>query len=317
MRKPYFVLFALFLCLAGSAIAQPRLPLPRASQNASVMQRVASTDISISYSRPVIKGRTVWGDAPADKAGEKTLDNPSDRGKDAPLVLNGHVWRAGANEATLFTTSSDLMVQGQLLSAGSYSLHMIPNKEEWTVIFNKDDGQWGSFDYDTKKDALRVKTKPEWVTDSHEALEYRIEPTGASTATVVLRWEKIRVPFKVEVKDANAATMARIRPLVTAAKSDDSGTPLSAANWSKNNGYPDEAKTFYEQALKAVDAQLKAKENFQSLQQKATILLGLNRGPEALIAAERAVVVGKADPKITPAAIAALEKRIADLKAKK
>src|SRR5215212_6143403 len=150
---------ALVLAFATSASAQVRAPRP--SQKASVTQTVGVTDITITYSRPGVKGRTIWGDPPAGAtAGTATLDDSSTRAKDAPIVPFGHVWRTGANEATTFTVTDDVLVNGQKLAAGTYSLHTIPGKDEWTVIFNSDAGQWGSFSYDEKKDALPVKVKP-------------------------------------------------------------------------------------------------------------------------------------------------------------
>src|ERR1700749_2112584 len=142
---------ALLLAFAASASAQLRAPRP--SQKASVMQTVGVTDITITYSRPGVKGRAIWGDPPAGAAATTaTLDDARARAKDAVIVPYGHVWRAGANEATQFAITDDVMINGQLLKAGTYSLHMIPGKDEWTVIFKSDAGQWGSFSYDEKKD---------------------------------------------------------------------------------------------------------------------------------------------------------------------
>src|ERR671926_237831 len=147
------------LCCAASVLAQ--IQTPRPSQKASVMQRIGVTDVTITYSRPGVKGRQVWGDPPAAWAanakGEATLDDQNERPKDAPIVPWGHVWRTGANEATQFAVTDDVLINGQKLPAGSYSLHSIPGKDEWTFIFNKKADQWGSFTYDAKEDALRVK----------------------------------------------------------------------------------------------------------------------------------------------------------------
>src|SRR5262252_1997340 len=131
--------------LAGSAEAQfkngsqpTELNIPRVSQRASVTQRVGLTDITIVYHRPALGGREIWG---------KT-------------VPYGKVWRAGANENTVITFSDDVNVEGKPLPAGTYGLHTIPDKDEWTVIFSKNSTSWGSFSYDQKEDALRVVVKP-------------------------------------------------------------------------------------------------------------------------------------------------------------
>lgn len=316
MKRNIFSLFSVLSLIVVSALvasAQVRPPLPRPSSKASVMQTIGTTDLTITYSRPQVKGRTIWGDWPTAVTGEATLDNQNLRPKDAVIVPNGHVWRAGANEATLFVVTDDVLVNGKPLTAGTYSLHMIPNKEEWTVIFNKDDGQWGSFTYDSTKDALRVKTKAEAVPDNTEFLAYRIEPTSDSAATVNLRWEKLRVPFTVEVKDVVGTTMSRLATYVASAKSDDPGPALNAANYAKANKQSEAATKWYDASLKASDEQVKAKPNFANLGRRANILVAAGKMQEALAAAEQAVVAGKAENADTKA----LEKRIADMKAGK
>src|SRR3989442_4218677 len=166
----FTIIFTLF-CAAPVVLGQaPPVRLPRPSQKASAMQTIGVTDVSIIYSRPQVKGRTIFADAPPSMAarakGEATLDNQNLRQKGEPIVPWGHVWRTGANEATEFIVTDDVVINGQPLKAGTYSLHTIPTPEEWTIIFNKDDGQWGSFTYDEKKDALRVKAKPQMASDN-------------------------------------------------------------------------------------------------------------------------------------------------------
>src|SRR5678815_4322164 len=201
-RIPLFL--ALILAAAvSSALAQaPPIRAPRPSQKASVMQTVGVTDITITYSRPGVKGRKIWGDPPAGAAsGTATLDDARTRAKDAPIVPFGHVWRTGANEATMFEVSDPVLINGQALAAGRYSLHTIPAKDgDWTIIFNSDAGQWGSFSYDEKKDVLRVKAKPQMVPENQEWLMYGFDPVTDNTAQVNIRWEKVSVPFTVEVK---------------------------------------------------------------------------------------------------------------------
>jgi hypothetical protein len=246
--------------------------------------------------------------------GEATLDDQNQRQKGEPIVPWDHVWRAGANEATLFTTSDDILVNGQLLAAGKYSMHMIPAKDgNWTVIFNKDDGQWGSFTYDASKDALRVKTKAEMDPANMELLTYYFDPVGDTSATVNLRWEKAHVPFTVEVKDVVGSTMNRLRGYVAGAKADDPGPYVNAGMYAKSVKLSDDANKWFEEALKRTDAQIAAKETYQNLARRSTILLQMGRTPDALAAAERAVIVGKAANVDT----SAMDKRIADLKAGK
>jgi tetratricopeptide (TPR) repeat protein len=236
---------------------------------------------------------------------EGTLDGGQGTGKDFPMVPNGHVWRAGANEATRFTVTDDVLVNGQPLKAGTYSLHMIPGKDEWTIIFNKTAEQWGSFTYDAKQDALRVKTKPEWASESQEVLGYEIPAATANTARVVLRWEKIAVPFTVEVPNQDALVRSKIDALV-AASPDDWHATMEVAN-----AYANEDKM--EDALAWADRSIKVKETFQNLRMKAMLLLNMNKKDEAIAVAERALARGKADGEDTTR----FEKRLADIKAGK
>lgn len=293
--------------------AQVRPPVPRPSQKATVLQTIGTTDISITYSRPGVKGRLIFGDWPTAVAGEATLDNQNTRPKDAPIVPWGHIWRAGANEATLFTVADDVLINGQLLAAGKYSLHALPGKDEWSIVFNSDDGQWGSFAYDAKKDVLRIKTKAQSTTDSQELLTFSIDPLTETSAKISLRWEKLTVPFTVEVKDVVGSTMARLKPYAAGAKPDDWQAPLNAANYAKTNKLTEDATKWFDQALRAIDAQIAVKPNYANTSRRASILLSAGRMQEALAAAEKAIEIGKAEKVDT----SALEKRIADIKAGK
>src|SRR5438128_9226727 len=114
--RKYFYAFALliiFLCAVSVSAQNNALRLPRPSQKSSVMQTIGVTDLTITYSRPAVKGRKIWGDPPAGAAaGAATLDDAGKREKDAPIVPYGHVWRTGANEATTFTVTDDVLING-------------------------------------------------------------------------------------------------------------------------------------------------------------------------------------------------------------
>src|ERR1044072_8087965 len=225
------------LCFAVAAAAQ--VTLPRPSQKASVMQRIGVTDVTITYSRPAVKGRKIWGDPLPeqikDVKGEATLDDQNIRPKDAAIAPWGHVWRTGANEATTFVVTDDVLINGQKLAAGSYSLHTIPNKDEWTIVFHGTPNQWGSFDYDPAKDTLRVKVKPQWVNTNEEYLSYSFDPVTDDSAQVNIRWEKVSVPFTVKVPDVNAVTLLKLQKAVNEAKPDDWRTPYQAAAYALND----------------------------------------------------------------------------------
>ena len=124
-----FAILIAVICAAPYVSAQqPPLAIKplRPSQKASVMQTIGVTDITITYSRPPVKGRTIFADAPASMEarakGEATLDNQNERKPGEPIVPYNHIWRAGANEATMFVVTDDVLINGQPLKAGTYSL---------------------------------------------------------------------------------------------------------------------------------------------------------------------------------------------------
>lgn len=311
LKRNSVSLFAVLfiLCFSVSALAQD---VPRPSQKASVMQRIGVTDVTITYSRPGVKGRKIWGDPlpeQADVKGEATLDDQEKRPANAAIAPYGHVWRTGANEATQFVVTDDVLINGQKLAAGSYSLHTIPGKDEWTIVFNGTANQWGSFDYDPAKDTLRVKAKPQWMNDNQEWLEYSFDPVTDDSAQVNIRWEKISVPFTVKVPDVAATTLAHLKKAVDTAKPDDWRTPLRAANYLLGNQNPaDDA-----QGMAWLDQSIKVKETFQNLASKSNALYKAGKKEEAIALGEQAVQKGKADKVDT----AAFEKRLASMKAGK
>ena len=146
----------------------------RASPPAKITQRISSgASITIDYSQPAIKGRTI--------------------GKDVE-PMNGQVWRTGANEATVFETNKALTIQGKQLPAGKYGLFTIFNNNDVTVIFNKTWKQWGAFDYKESDDALRIKTEAVEVSTPSEKMTFNISPKGLIT----LLWGNKRVDFAVK-----------------------------------------------------------------------------------------------------------------------
>lgn len=223
-------IYALALTAALPLAAQqtaPQLTLPRISQKQSVTQTVGLTDITITYSRPGVKGRPIWG----------------------AIVPYDKVWRTGANEATTIAFTDDVTINGQPLPKGTYSLHTIPGKDEWTIVFNGTANQWGSFSYDPAKDALRVKAKPEKAPFT-EWLTFDIPELTTDNAKVVLRWENVAVPFTVNTNTTRKVT-ENARTAVAAAKADDWQTPLRAASYAMENGDMADAKAWLDQSMKA------------------------------------------------------------------
>lgn len=197
----------LFPVLLGVGMANAELQLPRVSPMATVSQTVGTTDISITYSRPGVKGRVIWGD----------------------LVPYGEVWRTGANEATKFTVTDDVTIDGKPLPAGSYSLATIPGKDAWTFVFNKESNLWGMYEYKPEEDALRIEVKP-GTAPFVERMRFTFDDLTDDSANVVLRWEKLQVAFTVKV-DAVGTTLAKARKEVASAAADDWRTPYMAASY--------------------------------------------------------------------------------------
>jgi pimeloyl-ACP methyl ester carboxylesterase len=153
----------------------------RPSPRGEVAQQVGAVKVELTYGRPQVNKRQVWGQ----------------------LVPWNRLWRAGANESTYISFNSDVQIEGRKLAAGSYGLFAIPTENEWTIIFNRVPGQWGAFYYNPEFDALQVKVKPQ-TAEHEEWLSYGFEMVSPNAANVVLRWEKLKVAFKVEPDAAKA-----------------------------------------------------------------------------------------------------------------
>jgi hypothetical protein len=189
IRISGIALLLMMLILSVSAQAQQDNK-PRTSLKAGVMQRIGvDTDISIEYSRPGVKGREIWG-----KLIPYGLEPGSKYSKDKPFP-----WRGGANENTTIEFSKDVMVNGNKVPAGKYSLHFIPGEKEWTVIINKNNKAWGSFSYDQKDDQLRVTVVPVKAPQT-EWLMYGFDDLDAKSCTAFLQWAELRVPIKISIE---------------------------------------------------------------------------------------------------------------------
>jgi hypothetical protein len=225
MRKA--TLFLLATVMATSVFAQG-MKMPRPSQKSVLTQTIGVTDVTITYSRPGVKGRQIWGS----------------------LVPYDAVWRTGANEATDIAFSDDVTINGSKLAKGTYSLHTIPGKDEWTIIFNSVADQWGSYSYDAAKDSLRVKAKPEKAPFT-EWLTFEVPSLSADSGTVAIRWENLSVPFTVGTDSINK-TLAGARTALATAKPDDWRTPYGAASFAfDNNVAVDDASKWLDQSIKA------------------------------------------------------------------
>ncbi len=255
---------------------QTQLRVPRISQGAKVSQIIGLSEVSISYHRPGVKGREVWGN----------------------LLKYDEVWRAGANEPTLFTFSDDVTIGGKKLGAGTYRFVVIPSKTgDWSLIFNSEIKNWGTV-YDAKYDSLKILVKPE-EGPLEEWMSFSFTDLAPASARIVLAWEKIRLSFKIEFN-----VLAKIQS--------------SVGTWQLLNGaarFALDNKMYIEEGLSWAERSIMIEKNERNLQTKAELLAQLGKVNDAIPIAEEAVKVAKAkDPK---ANTTMLEKMIVDWKSKK
>ncbi|QYO68102.1 DUF2911 domain-containing protein [Leptolyngbya sp. 7M] len=282
--------FAVVVSLFSIGIAA-QVQLPRESQRQEVVQTVGDATIRVVYHRPNVKGRKIWDG----------------------LVPYGKVWRAGANEATLFEFSRDVTVNGQPLPAGKYSFHVIPESREWTLIFNKDDGQWGSFSYDAAKDALRVRSSIEKALFT-ESLTYtfgKVDPDGVD---VYLIWENVQVPFRIGIGNIHGRILSQIREGL-AGKTGAERVPL--LNQFANYVATFKLKDHLDEALTNIDASIAARETFSNNYTKARLMAEKGNYREAVRLGEKALEMGPAaTPPANPNFLDLIRTTVAEWKAK-
>lgn len=220
-----FFLFAIAITWLQISSAQMDLPPSGGNARAKITEEVGITDITISYSRPDVNGREgkVWG----------TLITYGFSTQSLVTNKNTNPWRAGANENTTITFEHDVKVEGKDLKAGTYGLFMAVWPEKVTLIFSSQSNAWGSFYYDEKYDALRVDVKPVALDKSVEYLKYEFIEQKEKSCTIALLWEKLMIPFKVEV-DVDNIVVNRMREQVTSQKGFNALNLTAAANYCLN-----------------------------------------------------------------------------------
>src|ERR1700733_12280483 len=166
------------LVFGSNALADaPKVQFPTPSPACTLKQHVGLTDIEIDYSRPSIKGRTIFGG----------------------LVPYGQVWRTGANEATKVIFSTPVKLNGTEIPAGTYALMTIPDKDEWTVIVNKTSDQWGAYKYDEKADVARFKVTPKTMERPIDPFTIEFNDIRDDSSNLRIVWDKTVVPIKLQV----------------------------------------------------------------------------------------------------------------------
>jgi Protein of unknown function (DUF2911) len=257
-----FLFCLLVAAMPGASLAQSFvLDLPLQSQRAQISQRIGVTDITIKYHRPLLNDRKVWGG----------------------LVPYGQVWRAGANENTTITFSDPVLVEGKPLEKGTYGLHMIPNADEWTIIFSRNSTSWGAFTYDQKEDALRVTVKPK-AADMHNALTYDFDELKPDSAVAELEWEKVAVPFKVSV-DVHDVVQASLKKQLR------NLSQYTWISWDDAANYLIAEKIAFDDALTYANKSIENEDRYDNEITKAKVLTALNRKDEAAMAQKKALAM--------------------------
>jgi hypothetical protein len=224
MKKIFlFVIAAMNLQLLS---AQMDLPASGGNVRAKITEEVGITDISISYSRPDVNGREgkIWGQ----------LITPGFSSQSFVTNKNTAPWRGGANENTIISFEHDVTVEGKSLKAGTYGLFFAYSPDKTTVIFSNQTNGWGSYYYEDKYDALRVDVKPVVLDKTVEWLKYEFIEQKPKHCVIAVMWEKIMIPFKVEV-DVNNIVVNRLREQVTGQKGFNQLNLTAAANFCLNN----------------------------------------------------------------------------------
>ena len=257
MRK--LIVLALSVMSLGAFAQAIKTPAPSPGQ--TIKQDFALSSIEVNYSRPNMKGRTVFGD----------------------LAPYGKLWRTGANAATKVTFGEDVTVGGVAVKAGTYVLYTVPNKEEWEVIFNKGLGNWGIDGYKKEEDVARFKVKPVALPSSVETFTIQLGNVTPATADIQVSWEKTQINIPV-VADIDS----KISKSIEAAMNVDNRPYFQAAS------YYFEAGKDLKQALawtnKAIENSPKA---FWMVHLKAKILAKMGDKAAAVTAANQSIALAK------------------------
>ncbi len=281
MTKKIFRMSSTVICalFALQVFAQGELTgLPSGgNKTAWVGEQVGLTDINIHYSRPGVKGREgkIWGQL----VHSGFVDQGFGSSKAAP-------WRAGANENTTIEFSTDVKIEGQPLKAGKYGLFIAYDSLQPTIIFSRNADSWGSYYYSEKEDALRVKVNTVRTNTSTEWLKYEFSDETENSAVIALQWEKVKVPFKVEVDYVNDQ-LASFRKELRSQKGFTWMSWNQAVQWAlQRNIALDEALVWSDTA---VSRTFGGNSQFQTWSTRAQLFTKLGRSAEADLALKKAM----------------------------
>src|SRR5215213_7423991 len=281
--KKHFSLWVtlLFVISSSGQVPYNSALLNGYTKKAGISEQVGLTQVSITYHRPAVNGREgkIWGGV----VHKGFVEQGFGKGNPAP-------WRAGANENTIIEFDNDVKVEGQVLPKGKYGVFIAYEPLECTIIFSKRSDAWGSFFYDEKDDALRVKVKPLPMEKTVEHLKYEFLNETPNSAVIALSWEKLSIPFKVEVDYLKQQFDA----FVTESQNPSGFTSQSlniAAGWCLQNNYQ------LDKALQWATLAISQKfpgdpTSFSALSTKAGILDKLGRSDESTAVIKTALPFG-------------------------
>lgn len=282
MRRTFITIVAVVLLIATTAGAQGISTPPNGdNQKSSVTQYIGLVKVTIDYNSPDVHGPNgedrrgkIWGELVPWGAPDTAFGTCTE----CP-------WRGGANENTVFTVSHDVKIEGQPLAAGSYGLHFLPGQDEWTVAFSKNAASWGSFFYDPKEDALRVKVKPS-KSEYNEWLTYEFVDRHPDKATVALKWEDLQLPIGISVDNITDLHLAAIRNELRNSPGFNWQNWVQAAQYAIQQKRAADALEFAEAA---VNRTFVGQENFQTLSTLAMAQELAGKSAEATATRERSI----------------------------
>jgi Protein of unknown function (DUF2911) len=235
---------ALFLSICASSVLlfAQQLKVPQASPHAVVEETLGVTSISVDYHRPSVNNRKIFGG----------------------LVPYDVIWRAGANQPTHITFSTPVKVEGQDVPAGTYSLFFIPTAQQWTLVLSKFTGGWGTYSYDQSEDLVRVKVTPQ-PNDMTERMAFTFDDAKDNgSVNLAMRWEKLRVPVKIEA-DTKTLVAEGIKRDLRSELYWNAPAWVQAASYMLRNGNDD-------LALQYVNHAIEMQPDAQALRLKARII---------------------------------------------
>lgn len=258
------LLLAIF-CLGTIGVSNAQIQTPQPSPAAKVEQKVGLTDVTLEYSRPGVKGRTIFGD----------------------LVPFGKLWRTGANANTKITFSDDVMISGKELKAGSYAIYTKPTASAWEVYFYNDTKNWGTPQkWDDAKVAAKVTAKTTNLSSSVESFTISVDNLKNDSAVITMTWDKtsVSVPFTVPTDKKTVASIEKVMAGASA------GDYFSAARYYLDGGKDiNTAKIWIDKAIDMT----KDKPKFWYLRQQSLIYAKAGSKKEAIAIAKQSMMLAE------------------------